>query len=118
MDWPAYLDNMKDNLRTLNKAIPEAAKGFGTLSHAVKHHGSLDLKTKEFIALGIAIAMRCEPCIGFHVEALAKAGGTREELQDVLAMALQMGGGPSLMYAAKTLAAWDQLVGAETAAAG
>ena len=116
MDWTAYVGEMRDELRELNRTIPEASKGFGALSKAVKENGPLELKTKEFIALGIAIAMRCEACIGFHVEALARAGGTRAELADVLAMAVQMGGGPSLMYAAKTLAAWDALAG-ETASA-
>lgn len=111
MDWPAYMTEIRGNLRELNKAAPEATKGFGVLSAAIKQSGALSLKERECVALGIAIAMRCEPCIGFHVEALAKAGGTREEVADVCAVALQMGGGPSLMYAAKTLAAWDALVG-------
>ena len=110
MDWNNFVDDMTDQLRELNKTIPETAKGFGALSKGAKDHGVLDAKNKEFVALGIAIAMRCEPCIGFHVKALAKAGGTREEMADVLAMSIQMGGGPSLMYAGKALAAWDQLV--------
>ncbi len=109
MDWKAENTAMRGKLRTLNTAAPEMAKGFGALSKAVKEGGALDLKTKEFVALGIAIADRCEPCIGFHVEALIRAGGTREELSDMLAMAVQMGGGPSLMYAAKTMDAFDQL---------
>jgi len=112
MDWKTKNADMRDALRVLNRTIPEAAKGFGQLSKAVKEGGVLDVKTKEFVALGIAIADRCEACIGFHVEALAKAGGTREELADVLGMAVQMGGGPSLMYAAKALAAWDELTAA------
>lgn len=116
MDWQAYMDDMRGQLRVLNKTIPAATKDFGALTATMKHAGSLSLREKECIALGIAIAMRCEPCIGFHVEALHTAGGTREELSDVLAVALQMGGGPSLMYAAKTLAAWDELVGAKAAA--
>jgi AhpD family alkylhydroperoxidase len=109
MSWKAKNDAQRDMLRVLNRTIPETAKGFGTLSKAVKEGGVLDVKTKEFVALGIAIADRCEACIGFHVEALMKAGGTREEVADVLAMAVQMGGGPSLMYAAKALACWDEL---------
>ena len=109
MDWTTKNPTQRDQLRLLNRAIPESAKGFGTLSKAVKEGGVLDVKTKEFVALGIAIADRCEACIGFHVEALMKAGGTREEMADVLAMAVQMGGGPSLMYAAKALACWDEL---------
>ncbi len=113
MDWNNLVSDMNGQLRELSKANPEVSKGFGTLTKAAKEGGALDMKSKEFVALGIAIAMRCEPCIGFHVKALAKAGGTREELADLLGMAIQMGGGPSLMYAAKTLAAWDQLVESE-----
>ena len=109
MDWKAKNAQMRDQLRVMNRAIPEVAKGFGTLSKAAKDAQVLDVKTLEFVALGIAIADRCEACIGFHVEALARAGGTRAELGDVLGMAVQMGGGPSLMYAAKALDAWVAL---------
>lgn len=110
MDWKTKNADMRDQLRALNKAVPEVAKGFGALSKAAKETQVLDVKTLEFVALGIAVADRCEACIGFHIEALAKAGGTRDEVGDVLGMAVQMGGGPSLMYAAKALDAWDRLV--------
>jgi AhpD family alkylhydroperoxidase len=109
LNWKDKNAAMRDQLRVMNRAIPDVAKGFGALSKAAKEAKVLDIKTLEFVALGIAIADRCEACIGFHVEALAKAGGTREELGDVLGMAVQMGGGPSLMYAAKAMAAWDDL---------
>lgn len=109
MDWKENSRDMRAKIREMNKLIPETASGFATLSKAVKDNGTLDVKTKEFLALAIAIAERCEPCIGFHVEALMRAGGTREELGDVLSMNIQMGGGPALMYAAKTLEAWDQM---------
>ena len=109
MDWNDANTQMRGKLRNLNQTIPETAKGFGALSAAAKAQGALDLKTKEFVAIGIAVADRCEPCIGFHVEALIRAGGTRDELAEVLSMCIQMGGGPSLMYAAKALDCWDQL---------
>lgn len=109
MDWPAKIAKQRDDLRLLNKAIPETAKGFAILSKAVKEGGVLEFKHKEYVALGIAVAQGCEPCIGFHVEALMKSGATREELGDVLAMAVQMGGGPALMYAGKAFACWDEL---------
>ena len=48
----------------------------------------------------------------FHMEALVRLGATRAEIGDVLAMVVQMGGGPSLMYAAKALDCFDELVGA------
>ncbi len=111
MDYPAYIKETRDRTRTLNKTIPDTMKGFGALSMAVKEGGTLGVKEKEFVALGISIAVRCEACIAFHVEALMKAGASREELADVLAMAIQMGGGPSVMYAGKALECWDQIAG-------
>ncbi len=112
MDYPAFIAATKDQTRVLAKTIPDTMKGFGTLSRAVKEGGVLGVKEKEFVALGIAIGVRCEPCIAFHVEALMKAGASREELADVLGMAVQMGGGPAVMYAAKALDCWDQLAAA------
>ncbi len=109
MDYPAFIAQTRDNSRALARAIPDAMKGFGALSAAVKQEGALGVKEKEYVALGIAIGLRCEPCIAFHVEALIKAGATRAELGDVLAVAIQMGGGPSVMYAGKALDCWDQL---------
>ncbi|HBS48606.1 MAG TPA: carboxymuconolactone decarboxylase family protein [Rhodobacteraceae bacterium] len=109
MGWKDKLTDTRAGLRTLNGAIPDTAKAFGGLGKAVKEGGVLDFKTKEFVALGIAVADRCEPCITLHVEALIKAGASREELADVLAMCIQMGGGPSMMYAAKALECFDEL---------
>ena len=109
MNWQDKLMNTRKGLRNLNGAIPDTAKAFGALGKSVKEGGTLDYKTKEYIALGMSIAIRCEPCITLHTEALAKAGATREEVSDVLAMAVQMGGGPSMMYAAKALECFDEL---------
>lgn len=112
MSYKAKIDEMRAELRVMYKAIPEATAGFATLSKAVKENGPLSTKEKEYVALGIAISQRCEPCINFHVEALMKTGATREELGDVLAMSIQMGGGPTVMYAGHALACWDELAAA------
>lgn len=109
MSYKASITEMRSDLRTLYRAIPEATAGFSALSAAVKGYAPLGLKEKEYVALGIAIAQRCEPCINFHVEAMMKAGATREELGGVLGMAIQMGGGPAVMHAAHALACWDEL---------
>lgn len=111
MSWQDKLAETRDGLRSLNGAIPAPAKAFGELSKSVKQAGALDFKTKEFVALGISIADRCEPCITLHVDALIKAGATRDEVADVLGMCIQMGGGPSMMYAAKALDCFDALQG-------
>lgn len=99
---------LRTELRALHKLNPETAKGFAALSAGAMADGSLDKKTREFVALAIAVSQRCTPCINLHVEALMKVGATREEIGSVLAMCVQMGGGPALMYAAHALGAWDE----------
>ncbi|WP_413865153.1 carboxymuconolactone decarboxylase family protein [Albidovulum sp.] len=113
MSYSDAITETRAELRELYKAIPAATQGFSTLSKAVTDHGPLSVKEKEYVALGMALVQRCAPCINFHVEALMKAGATREELGDVLAMAIQMGGGPTLMYAGTALACWDELAAAK-----
>lgn len=108
MSWTDKINDTRNQLRALNKTIPDTTRAFGALGKSVKEGGTLDFKTKEFVALGIAVATRCEACIVLHVETLIKAGATREELGDVLAMTIQMGGGPSMMYAAKALECYDE----------
>jgi len=109
MHWQDMIEGQRTELRALNALIPDTARAFGSLGKAVKEGGTLDFKTKEFLALGMSIVIRCEPCIGLHVEALVRAGATRDEVGDVLAMSIQMGGGPAMMYAAHALACFDEL---------
>ncbi len=111
MSYKDRIQAMRGELRVLNKTVPETMAGFAALSKASKEAGPLTVKEREYVALGIAISQRCEPCISFHVEALMRAGARREELASVLGMAIQMGGGPSVMYAAHALACWDELAG-------
>ena len=68
----------------------------------------LDAKTKELIALALAVAAHCDACIGFHVKALVKLGATQQEVEETLGMCVYMGGGPSLMYTANALAAFKE----------
>lgn len=111
MSYKQKTADIRAELRVLHKLNPETAKGFQALSAGAMADGTLDKKSREFVALAIAVTQRCEPCITLHIEALMKAGGTREELGSVLAMCVQMGGGPALMYAAHALAAWDEFAG-------
>lgn len=109
MSWTDKLAETRNQLQALNTTIPETNRAFGALCQTVKETGPLDFKTKEFIALGIAVAMRCDACIALHCEALVRVGATRAEVGDVLAMTIQMGGGPSKMYAAKALDCFAEL---------
>jgi AhpD family alkylhydroperoxidase len=89
--------------------MPDVMKGFGALAQAASRDGALSKKTKELIALALGVAAHCDACIGFHIESLVKLGATRAELEEALGMAVYMGGGPSLMYAADALGAFEEL---------
>jgi AhpD family alkylhydroperoxidase len=106
--YPDITKRISNNMKTLRKNIPDTMQGFSAMAQAATKDGALDKKTKEFIALAIGVSTRCDGCIGFHTEALVKLGATREELEEVLGMAVYMGGGPSLMYAADAIMAFEQ----------
>ena len=95
-------------LARLRAGIPDVTGGFSAMARAATRDGALDRKTKELIALALGVAAHCDACIGFHVEALVKLGATRAEVDEALGMAVYMGGGPSLMYAADALTAWEE----------
>jgi len=96
------------SIGAIRKEIPDVMKGFSALAGAALEDGALSKKTKEMMALAIGIATHCRGCIGFHVKALIALGITREELVEVLGMAIYMGGGPSLMYAAEAMQAYEE----------
>ena len=104
-------------LRKLRQDIPDTMKAFSALAQAATREGALGRKTKELIALAIGVATRCDGCIGFHTEALVRLHATRQEVEEVLGMAVYMGGGPSLMYAADAISAFEQFEKALTVAA-
>ena len=97
------------NLATLRRDTPDVMKAFSEMAAAATRDGVLDKKTKEFIALALGVAAHCDACIGFHVQALVKLGATKAELEETLGMAVYMGGGPSLMYSANAMAAFEEL---------
>lgn len=111
MSIPSHKSLTQDvsaQLAKLRQSQSEVMAGFSQLAQAAIKDGALEKKTKEFVALGIAVASRCDDCIGFHVQTLVKLGATRAEVEEVLGTAVYMGGGPSLMYAAHALKAYEE----------
>lgn len=107
-DYPKMVGDISQYLGEFAKEKPEVMKGFQELSKAANAESVLDAKTKELIALAIGVSQRCDGCIAFHVKKLVELGTTRAELSDMLGVATYMGGGPTLMYAADALRAFDQ----------
>lgn len=107
--YRAVTQRISGNLAKLRADTPDTMKAFSSLAHAATHAGALDRKTKELIALSLSVAAHCDGCIGFHVDTLVKLGVTRAEVEEALGMAVYMGGGPSAMYAAEALGAFEEM---------
>lgn len=108
-DWKNLMADLSAPLRDLRGGAPEVMKGFSTIAQAALKANALDTKTKELIALAIGVATRCDDCIAFHTKAAVLQGATQEEILETLGMAIYMGAGPSVMYAAHAVDAYRQI---------
>ncbi|RAU23282.1 carboxymuconolactone decarboxylase [Paramagnetospirillum kuznetsovii] len=111
-DWNELAQGLSKAVGQIRTGAPEAMKGFSAMARAATAQGALDAKTKELMALALGIAARCDGCLAFHAKAVYDLGGSREEVMETIAMSVYMGGGPSLMYGALALDAYDQVVAA------
>src|SRR6266568_7167825 len=107
-NWPQLTTELSALLRSLRGAAPDVMKAFAGIARAATVSKALDGKTKELIALGIAVAVRCDDCIAFHAKAAVEQGATRDEVSETLGMAIYMGAGPSVMYASHAMEAFRQ----------
>ncbi len=103
----SYNDLMRA-MKQLGTRIPDTMKGFTSLHRASTAKGALSKKTKELIALGIAITVRCDGCIAFHVHDSLKAGASSKEVLETIGVAVMMGGGPSVVYGCEAMEALNQ----------
>jgi len=107
-DYPGYRKHLQGMMGLLRKRIPGVMSGFGQLHQESMKAGALDEKQKELIALGIGIASRCDGCIAFHTYEALEHGATPAEISETIGVAITMGGGPALMYAAHAVEALEQ----------
>ncbi len=107
-DFKSIINDISAYTAELRKLIPDTMNGFAMMSKAATQTRTLDEKTKELISLALGVSTHCDGCLGFHARTLARLGASREEIAEALGMAIYMGGGPSLMYAADALRSFDQ----------
>ena len=107
--FDARAKTLRIDTTNLFKAAPESMRAFQGLVTAVAKDGAISLRTKELMALGISVAIRCEGCILHHVSAALKHGASRQEVVETITVAIEMGGGPSTVYSATALAMFDEV---------
>lgn len=114
----AVLDAVVPLGRALREEIPEVYKGYAALSSAAMAPGALDAKTKELIALGISVTLRCDGCIAAHARGAAKAGASPVEVAEALGVAIMLNGGPGTVYGPRAFDAYTEFAEAANARPG
>ncbi len=106
-DYPKIASQYHTGYATLAGGIPGTTSAFGRLAMEATSQGALSTKIKELIAFAIAINLRCDGCLAHHAQAVFEAGATRVEVTEMIGVAVLMGGGPSTVYGAEALRAYD-----------
>lgn len=106
-DMSQTMHDFKEGLAMMTSEAAEVMQSFNDFMDKVLCDGALDTRTKELIALGMAITARCSYCIGIHVNKALHAGVTHAEIIDVCKVAILMGGGPAMTYIAEVKKALD-----------
>lgn len=98
MEQKKEVEKIGELFSYLGKHTTAQTKAFASLMQAVEQEGKVSAKTKEAVALGIAIKAQCKGCIAYHTKKALEHGFSKEEILEIAWVAVLMGGGPSLVY--------------------
>jgi AhpD family alkylhydroperoxidase len=108
MTHKEILDELREPVRALRERIPGVFDGYRALNSAVFVDGALDTKTKELIALAIAVTRQCDGCVASHARGAARRGATEDEVAEALGVAILMNGGPGTVHGPRALEAFRE----------
>ena len=109
----AFFEAWESSQQLIQKDFPKVARGFGGMFQSLMTEGALSVREKELIAFGIALAVRCEPCLNLHVKKSLESGATREQVLEAAGVAVMMQGGPSYTHLPAVVDALDHLEAAD-----
>ncbi|EPJ79875.1 hypothetical protein CFII64_18508 [Pseudomonas sp. CFII64] len=107
--WSELLPAIQRSFAALEKSNPKMVKAYIALGEAAAENDILDAKTRELIAIAVAVTTRCDGCISVHTDAAIKAGASREEIAATLATAISLNAGAAYIYSLRALEAYDTL---------
>jgi AhpD family alkylhydroperoxidase len=107
LDWNAYQQQLLASIAQIGKISPDTVRGYRELSDAGAKTGKLDAKTRELIALAVAVTRQCDGCITVHTDAAVKHGATRDEIAEALGVAIAVNAGAALVYSARVMDAYS-----------
>lgn len=103
MDWNEYRGELMGRIGDLATLSPDTVGGYAMASGAGAKTNHLDAKTRELIAIAVAVTTRCDGCIAVHTEKAVKSGATKEEIAEALGVAVSLNAGAALVYSARAL---------------
>jgi AhpD family alkylhydroperoxidase len=106
-DYELAAEAVNASAAELTRSHPDAMRGFKALGAAAYADGALTRKTKELISLALSVASRCDGCVAYHARRLSELGVERDQVVEAIGVAIQMGGGPSMVYGGDALRAFD-----------
>ncbi len=110
LDWNDYQQQVQAMVAEMGRSSLGTVRGYSELSDAGAKRDLLGAKTRELIALAVAVTRQCDGCIVIHTDAALKHGATRDEIAEALGVAVAVNAGAALVsstrvpdaYAAKT----------------
>lgn len=106
LNWDEYLQQLMTTTGEIGRTSPDILRGYRTLSDAGSKTNHLDAKTRELIALAVAVSLRCDGCITTHTTAAIKNGASKEEIVEALGVAISVNAGAALVYSSRVVDAF------------
>jgi len=106
-DWKQYSDQVRAGVKELGSAVPDTVRAYAEFHHATSKFTHLDAKTRELIALAVAITLRCDGCINAHTQEAIKAGASKEEISEALGVGVMVNAGAAMVYSTHVLDAYN-----------
>lgn len=108
----AALTEIRGASAQLRRHIPEVYRGFSAMHDAALAAGALDARTKELMALALAVSAQCDGCIAAHAKAAARLKATEQEVAEAIGVVMLMDGGPATVYGPRALATFQEFISA------
>jgi len=103
LDWQNYRKQLMGRIGEIGASSPDTVAGYLTLSKAGNKTDLLGAKTRELIALAVAVTTRCDGCITVHVAEALKQGATQDEITEALGVAVALNAGAAMVYSARVI---------------
>jgi AhpD family alkylhydroperoxidase len=103
IDWVDDRKKLLSRIGDFGELSPGTISGYQSLIRAGHKAGHLDARTRELIALAVAVTAQCDGCITVHVAEALKYGASKEEIAEALGVAVAINAGAALVYSARVM---------------